>query len=230
MKPIGRLTVPAASWSAARSTAFKHAKEVIPARPGHPACVGVPHPKRDGVPPSPSFATIVAVFVAVLLTSAASLTSALAQSEAPPAKQADFLFVQTAQGMTFDKATSTLTLQGVSPITVFFSDRPERIAGNMQTAAFVPFWSKGKESFLSDAPNADVSILDGDTLRQVVVVLEAPVLHGDALSYTVKVLQGDMPATGVAVSVFIDVIGMPLTPLSYAGVARRSYRRAVLYR
>jgi hypothetical protein len=30
------------------------------------------------------------------------------------------------------------------------------------------------------------------------------------------------------VSVFIDVIGMPLTPLSYAGVARRTYRRAVL--
>jgi len=170
------------------------------------------------------------VLVAVLLTSAASLRSALAQSKATPAKQADFLFVQTAQGMTFDTSTSTLTLQGVSPITVFFSDRPERIAGNMKTAAFVPFWSKGKESFLSDAPNADVSILDGDTLRQVVVVLEAPVLHGDALSYTVKVLQGDMPATGVAVSVFIDVIGMPLTPLSYAGVARRSYRRAVLYR
>jgi hypothetical protein len=29
--------------------------------------------------------------------------------------------------------------------------------------------------------------------------------------------------------VFIDIIGMPLTPLSYAGVARRSFRRAVLY-
>jgi hypothetical protein len=28
------------------------------------------------------------------------------------------------------------------------------------------------------------------------------------------------------VSVFIDIIGRPLTPFSYAGVARRSYRRA----
>ena len=132
--------------------------------------------------------------------------------------------------MTFDKSTNKLTLQGVSPITVFFSDRPERIAGNMKTAAFVPFWSKGKDSFLSDPPNADISILEGDTLRQVVAVLEAPALNGDALSYTVKILKGDMPAKGVDVSVFIDVIGMPRTPLSYAGVARRSYRRAVLYR
>jgi hypothetical protein len=28
------------------------------------------------------------------------------------------------------------------------------------------------------------------------------------------------------VSIFIDIIGMPLTPLSYAGVARRGFRRA----
>jgi hypothetical protein len=154
----------------------------------------------------------------------------MAQSAEMPAKQADFLFVQTANSMAYDKATGKLTLQGVSPITVFFSDRPERIAGNMKTAAFVPFWSKGNESFLSDPPNADISIVEGETLRQVVAVLETPVLKGSALSYTVKVLQGDMPAKGADVSVFIDVIGMPLTPLSYAGVARRSYRRAVIYR
>jgi hypothetical protein len=44
------------------------------------------------------------------------------------------------------------------------------------------------------------------------------------------VLQGEMPAKGADVSVFIDVIGMPLTPMSYAGVARRTYRRAVIWR
>jgi len=38
-----------------------------------------------------------------------------------------------------------------------------------------------------------------------------------------------MPAKGGAASLFIDIIGMPLTPLSYAGVARRSYRRAFYY-
>jgi hypothetical protein len=145
------------------------------------------------------------------------------------AKQADFLFVQSAKGMTFDPATNKLTLNGVSPATVFFTDRPERLAGNMKTAAFVPFWSKGKDSFLSDPPNADISILEGDKLQQIVAVLQDPVLSGDNLTYTVKVLQGQMPAKGADVSVFIDVIGMPLTPLSYAGVARRTYRRAVLY-
>lgn len=58
-------------------------------------------------------------------------------------------------------------------------------------------------------------------------MLQSPELKGDTLVYTVKILQGDMPAKGADVSIFIDIIGMPLTPLSYAGVARRGYRRAV---
>ena len=167
---------------------------------------------------------------ATLVASAPLLEPARAQEAGPGAKQADFLFVQTASGMTYDKATGKLTLQRVSPITVFFSDRPERIAGNMKTAAFVPFWSRGRQSFLSDPPNADISIVDDESLRQVVVMLQTPVLKGNALSYTVKVIQGNMPAKGADVSVFIDVIGMPLTPLSFAGAARRGYRRAVIYR
>ena len=166
---------------------------------------------------------------AALVAPVLPLGSAMAQGvkEKEQAKQADFLFVQTAKSMSFDKSTNKLTLDGISSTTLFFSDRPERIAGNMKTTAFVPFWSKGKDSFLKDPPNADVSILDGDKLQQVVAVLQSPELKGDTLVYTVKILQGDMPAKGADVSIFIDIIGMPLTPLSYAGVARRTYRRAV---
>ena len=168
---------------------------------------------------------------AAMLAPASALRSAPAQNADAP-KEADFLFVQTARSMTYDKTTGKLTLKAVSPVTVFFTDRPERIAGNMKTADFVPFWSKGKESFLSDPPNADISMLEGGELHQVVAVLQSPVLSlkGDSLSYTIRVLKGKVPAKGSEVSVFIDVIGMPLTPLSYAGVARRAYRRAVIYR
>lgn len=143
--------------------------------------------------------------------------------------QVDFLFVQTAKSVSYDAATKKLTLVGVSPVTLFFSDRPERVAGNMTTAAFVPFWGRGKDSFLADPPNADVSLLEGNNLRQVVVVLKDPVLEGDNLSYTIEVVEGSMPVSGNNASVFIDVIGMPATPVSYAGVARRSYARAVMY-
>ena len=177
----------------------------------------------------PSDSTVPSASRRAFLVGATVLVAAPAGSALADETQADFLFVQTAKGMTYDKAAGRLTLTGVSPVTLFFADRPERIAGNMSTTKFVPFWSEGKDSFLSDPPNADVSIIEGGALRQTVAVLKDPELNGEDLSYSVDVIEGDMPATGAEVSVFIDVIGMPLTPVSYAGVARRGFRRAALY-
>ena len=147
--------------------------------------------------------------------------AAAADDKAP--KMADFLFVQNAKGVTYENGK--MTLVGVSPLTVAFSDRPERIAGHMSTKEFVPFWSEGKDSFLKDPPNATVSIFGAGSVADVVVVLSNPVLSGDDLTYDVKVLEGQMPPKGGLVSVFIDIIGMPMTPMSYAGVDRRMWRR-----
>lgn len=183
---------------------------------------------RAGGAPSPSRRQVL-VGGATLATAAALAGAGSAQAAGDSADKADFLFVQTAKAMTFDPAKKQLTLKGVSPVTLFFADRPERIAGNMKTERFIPFWSEGTDSFLSDPPNADLSILEGDTLRQAVVVLRDPVLNGDDLSYTVTSVDGEIPESGADVSVFIDIIGMPLTPVSYAGVRRRTFRRAVLY-
>lgn len=164
----------------------------------------------------------------IVAVAAAPLGTALAQG----AKEADFLFVQNAKSMTYDKSTGRLTLKGISPVTIFFTDRPERIAGNMPTRVFVPFWNEGKDSFSKDNPNANLSILEKDrALSDVVVTLGKPVLRGEDLTYEINILEGDLPASGGPVSLFIDVIGMPLTPVSYAGVARRTaYRRAVYFR
>lgn len=142
---------------------------------------------------------------------------------------ADYLFVQTATGMAFDSDQNRLTLRGVAPVTLFFSDRPERIVGNMKTERFVPFWSEGPDSFGSDPPNADLSVLQAGSLVEAVVELRDPVLLNGDLHYTVKVLGGRMPVLGDNASLFIDIIGRPLTPVSFAGARRRAYRRAVLY-
>lgn len=172
---------------------------------------------------------LIAAAAGLAAASLASRAGADTTGAAAPEGKADFLFVQTAAGTAWDPDGNRLTLTGVSPVTLFFADRPERIAGDMHTARFVPFWSEGKDSFLSDPPNADLSVIVDGALRQAVVVLKDPVLAGGDLRYTVEVIQGELPETGGAASLFIDVIGMPLTPLSYAGVARRSFRRAALY-
>jgi hypothetical protein len=62
----------------------------------------------------------------------------------------------------------------------------------------------------------------------VVVKLSRPRLAGKELTYDIKVIEGKVPQKGRVCSVYIDIIGLPLTPLSYAGVARRSvYRQMV---
>lgn len=163
------------------------------------------------------------------LAALAGLATAVAAEDTPAAGMADFLFVQTAKGMAYDADQNRLTLKAVSPITLFFTDRPERVAGNMETARFVPFWSQGADSFQSDPPNADLSILEDGKLRQTVVELRDPVVEGDDLHYTVRIIDGDMPVLGQDPSLFIDVIGRPLTPVSFAGADRRAFRRAAIY-
>ena len=64
--------------------------------------------------------------------------------------------------------------------------------------------------------------MEGKNLTQIVTELQDPVLSGDNLSYTVKVLQGEMPAKANDVAMFIDIFGRPLTPISFAGFARRA--------
>jgi hypothetical protein len=137
---------------------------------------------------------------------------------------AQMLFVQTAQSASLDKGK--LILKGINPLTVFFSDRPTRVAGHLTTDEFMPLWTEGKDSFTKDPPNATLSIFGQGEVSNVVMVLRNPQFKGDELSYDVRVIQGKDAIKGGPGSLFIDVIGMPLTPVSYAGAARR----AVVYR
>ena len=66
----------------------------------------------------------------------------------------------------------------------------------------------------------------GDKASDLVVELSNPQLSGNDLSYDVKVLEGTLLAQGGACALFIDIIGMPRTPFSFAGAARRGFRRA----
>ncbi len=137
--------------------------------------------------------------------------------------EVDVLFVQNAKNVSFDNGK--VTLRGVDPVTVCFTDRPARMAGHMQTNKFIPLWSQGKDSFLKDNPNATLSVFGGDYVSDLVVELSNSQLSGNDLTYDARILEGTPPANGGACALFIDVIGMPATPMSYAGVARRAWRR-----
>ena len=83
----------------------------------------------------------------------------------------------------------------------------------------------GDDSFADTPPNAVLSIFTENGINDVVVELTNPALDGDQMSYTVDILDGNMPASGGANSLFIDRIGRPMTPVSAAGVHRRKRRQ-----
>jgi hypothetical protein len=70
-----------------------------------------------------------------------------------------------------------------------------------------------------------LSIFHTDMVSDVVVELTEPVLVGHELSYTVTILDGEMPAEGGPSALFIDIIGRPLSPVSVAGMHRRDRRQ-----
>ena len=135
------------------------------------------------------------------------------------------LFAQTAREMTTDG--NKVTFHGLSPATLYFSDRPQRVVGHLTTKQFIDEWDLGENSFASDPPNAVISFVEkGDeSPEDVIVVLKDPVLASDSLTYTVDILEGTLPAKGELVSVFIDPFGRPLSPISLAGMNRRARRR-----
>ena len=135
------------------------------------------------------------------------------------------MFVQTARGITSDG--STLTLRDVTPATLYFSDRPQRVVGHMTTTDFVELWGEGDNSFEADPPNAVLSFVEpgADAPIDAVVVIKKPTLTDGQLSYAIDVLEGTVPTEAGPVTLFIDPFGRPLSPVSVCGMRRRERRR-----
>jgi hypothetical protein len=151
-----------------------------------------------------------ALLLAVALLCAAPLPLATAQTKAPT-KTPDVEFVQTAKSVAFKDGV--LTLQDVSPATVFFSDRPERIVGHVRNDLFLKQWIEGSNSFKSDPPNAVLSVFnDEGRPAGAIVLLSNPRLEGKNLLYDAKTLKGTLPSTGGEGTLFIDGSGAPCDP------------------
>jgi hypothetical protein len=135
------------------------------------------------------------------------------------------LFVQTAHGA--ESIDGRMVLRSVTPSTLYFSDRPQRVVGHLTTSEFVGFWDEGDDSFAIDPPNAVLAfVAQGDSVPEdVVIEISDPILKGSDLSYAATVLEGTLPEKADACTLFIDPVGMPLSPVSVAGMNRRARRR-----
>ena len=150
--------------------------------------------------------TAAALFAAPAMALAQDAISAPAQKTigAPQNEMIPSLAVINSHGASLQG--NALTMSGVSPNSIVFADRPVRAAGHVLTKDFLKEWDEGADSFAKDPPNATISALgaDGASVEDAVVVLRAPKLEGDKLTFEVSVLEGGLSrATGPA-ALFID--------------------------
>jgi len=157
---------------------------------------------------------ILAITLAVLLA-APSLADAqtaktIGQTQQP--KLVPSMIVLNARGAKLEG--QKLVLEGISPNAIIFADRPIRSAGHALTAHLLEEWSdKAPDSFAKTPPNATVSAFSKSKAGVVdaVVVLKSPKLEGDRLTFDVDVLEGNLAGGDGAVSVFMDIINLPIT-------------------
>jgi hypothetical protein len=181
-----------------------------------------------------SLASVLSVVALLALPAAASAQDAIREPAAKSIgvgkpKIEPSLIVLNAAGATL--ADNKLTLTGAATNAIIFADRPVRAAGHALTAHLLEEWNTGSDSFAKDPPNATVSVFskDGSSIKDAVVTLKSPKMEGANITFDVVVLEGDLAAADGPASVFIDIIGMPFTPLSFAGVARRTAYRGAFY-
>lgn len=143
---------------------------------------------------------LLALLALVMPLSVTGATPETKSAQSP--KEVPMMFVQSAKNVSFEG--NKMTLKGIGPSTIFFSDRPERITGHMSLQQFLKEWDQGKDSFKKDPPNATLSTFEEKKVNYLVVELSNPQLKGDDLTYDVKILDGTPPAKGGLASLFID--------------------------
>ena len=120
------------------------------------------------------------------------------------------MFVQSAADLKADD--KTLRLVNVSPQTIWFSDRPVRQAGHMSLKDYMKEWTAaaGPDNFSKDPPNATLSVYQQGKNENTLTVVEIsePKIEGKDLVYRYKLIEGQMPKTGSATTLFIDWIGV----------------------
>lgn len=147
-----------------------------------------------------------------LTSTLAAAACALSFSPAPAAADdadIELLFVQTSEGLDVDPEAGAFRLVDISPHTLYFSDRPNRLAGHITMDDYLKEWTEAPDDFDDDPPNATLSVYEPGQSESTLVVVEIlnPVVDGDDLIYDYRLIDGAMPEGGGMPALFIDRIG-----------------------
>jgi hypothetical protein len=151
--------------------------------------------------------SVLAAVTVSIAVCAATLTASAAFQETP-----QYMFVQLSDDVKVNAAAKTFRLVNVNQQTLYFSDRPVRIAGHLKMADFLKEWTAqaGKDNFGEDSPNAVLPVYEPEQPDNTAAVVEItqPRIDGSDLIFSYNLIAGNLPASGGAITLFIDRIGI----------------------
>ena len=135
-----------------------------------------------------------ALIAALLLTS-----SAFAEETRP----AEWLFVHTSP--TAEMTSDTTLVMPVTREIFAFTDRPNRKHAYMTGEQFASIWANsGSDSFKTDPPNAVLTWVEGEDVKEAEVVITGASFDGKSITYNRKYSAIVPVGTLNSVSLFVD--------------------------
>ena len=138
------------------------------------------------------------------------------QSHTTPTAQAQdssFQFLYGINGTSGSYENSRLVINGVSDKATYFTDRPGRKAGTVNSEEFVTYWQKmdSASGMANDPPNAILTISppEGNPASAVVELLQTDFSNGTA-TFKVNLLEGEIPPSFGHSSLVIDAFPTPV--------------------
>ena len=120
--------------------------------------------------------------------------------------QEEWLLVHTADNA---QVTNTTIVMPMTNDIFAFTDRPYRKHFYMNGEQFTSLWDDNEEidNFYTDPPNAVLTWVDGDEVKEVEVVITDADFDGDNIIYTINETSGIITDNIENVSLFVDPIG-----------------------
>jgi hypothetical protein len=132
----------------------------------------------------------------------AALSSSFAFAEGHSQPKEEWLFVHTAEEAQVINNTTI-----VMPITrhIFaFTDRPYRQHAYMTGEQFTSLWAdSGSNSFKADPPNAVLTWVEGEVVKEAEVVITGASFEGNSITFTTNEYHNNVEAI-TSVSLFVD--------------------------
>jgi hypothetical protein len=106
---------------------------------------------------------------------------------------------------TIENGKQSITITGVPPTTMWFTDRPEHVAGAESTEDLL---TEFFTNYPNNPPNATISMLVDGQPETRIITLSEPVFNGSTIEFTSTPLENDpwgvVPSLATYISITID--------------------------